>query len=753
MTAERPAALAPEDTARLTEFARAFKAAARAVVLYPAGHPAIGATLGRIVSMTSAEHLPEALRIGVLARGLQMDGRAPAKPDAAISELATLLHDHLIGEITVRPGGELEAWRSFLLLLGRTPENVRAEGGISRLWAEMAGQHVELREIDYAEVLRERDADAHADWEQVIARCLQGDARLDLSDEAWRRLIEAAGDPARLADVMADLDARATEKGQGIGQRTATLIRLLQGIVESTTKYDPDKVDAVMRSMASALSRLTPDMMVSLLSQGGREGGESAELVNAVVNRMTDGSIATFVARNALADDTSIDRVAAAFHSLVVDADHRERLIELAHDEAASSPLGDPEAFEEAWDAVAQKLLTSYSDKPFVSEQYARELSGARTVAIEVEETTDDPPERIRAWRTSVAISELRRLDLDLVLDLLRIEPNTAYWTTMVKPAVRLLEDLLLVGDFDAAEGLLSSLREAAAPDADPDRQRVAIYEIETLARGQMMLHVGAHLATIDDAQFDRVKGMCLSIGDVIVRPLVDALTAEERARPRERLSTILIGFGPAGRHEAQRLKSSPNAAVRRTAIYLLREFGGSEALPALTELLKDSEPQVQREAVRAIVNIGSEQAFQVLKDALTSGSEKLQSALMQSLELVRDESAAPLFAYILRHVDHRGRLAPVYRSALEALGGLKDPQGIPALKDALYRGEWWAPRRTRELRDLAAGALAKVGTPGAVKALEEVAASGPRGAKAAANAHLAAGRAAVKRREVTPRP
>ena len=57
---------------------------------------------------------------------------------------------------------------------------MRAEGGISRLWAEMAGSHVELREIDYAEVLRERDAGARADWDQVIARCLEGDAQLDL---------------------------------------------------------------------------------------------------------------------------------------------------------------------------------------------------------------------------------------------------------------------------------------------------------------------------------------------------------------------------------------------------------------------------------------------------------------------------------------------------------------------------------------------------------------------------------------------
>ena len=71
-------------------------------------------------------------------------------------ELAALLHDHLIGEFTVHPGGDIDAWRTFLLLLGRTPESVRSDGGIARVWATLAGRHVEVREIDYAEVLRER---------------------------------------------------------------------------------------------------------------------------------------------------------------------------------------------------------------------------------------------------------------------------------------------------------------------------------------------------------------------------------------------------------------------------------------------------------------------------------------------------------------------------------------------------------------------------------------------------------------------
>ena len=73
-----PPPLGPEDSTRLIEFARACKAAARAVLLYPAAHPAIAATLGRIVDTTSERTLPQPLRLTVLPDGLLLDDRAPA---------------------------------------------------------------------------------------------------------------------------------------------------------------------------------------------------------------------------------------------------------------------------------------------------------------------------------------------------------------------------------------------------------------------------------------------------------------------------------------------------------------------------------------------------------------------------------------------------------------------------------------------------------------------------------------------------
>ena len=457
---------------------------------------------------------------------------------------------------------------------------------------------------------------------------------------------------------------------------------------------------------------------------------------------MSDVTISRFVFWYVISGDTSTDRLAQAFQTLVRDEGEQSRVLAMAKDDVAASPLGSIEGFEAVWNNVAEKLLTSYSDEPFVSDAYGKELSGARTKAIEVEGVSDDPPERIGAWLSTIATTALRALDLALMIDLLRIEQDEERWRELMKPLIGLIEDLLLVGDFDAAAELIAVLVGEAGGTGPTARRQVALTAIDVLIAGSMMRHVTTHLATIDEAQFERVKAMCVSLGEVLVRPLAEALSVEERPRTRERLTSVLLAFGSVGRRTIERLKNSQNPAVRRTAIHLMRQFGGSESLPDLTELLDDNEPQVQREAVRAILNIGTDAAFRILEQALGGGTARSREAIMQSIGLVRDERATPLFAYIIGHIDHRGALAPVYLRAIESLGALRDPGGIAPLREALYTGEWWAPRRTRGLRTAAAAALARIGTPDALAVLDEAVSRGSRGVRSAARAQLSLVRA-----------
>ena len=144
---------------------------------------------------------------------------------------------------------------------------------------------------------------------------------------------------------------------------------------------------------------------------------------------------------------------------------------------------------------------------------------------------------------------------------------------------------------------------------------------IETLADGPLAKHVATSLRTADDADVEPYGRLCRTVGTRIIGPLAEALMVEENSRAVRRLRELLFGFGAAGRDTVERLKQSPRAALRRTAIEMLRMFGGQDALADLAAMLDDNDPQVQRDAIRAIAQIGNDEAFAVLQKALMVGT------------------------------------------------------------------------------------------------------------------------------------
>ena len=120
----------------------------------------------------------------------------------------------------------------------------------------------------------------------------------------------------------------------------------------------------------------------------------------------------------------------------------------------------------------------------------------------------------------------------------------------------------------------------------------------------------------------------------------------------------------------------------------------------------------MQREALRAIVQIGTNEAYQMLEQALKSGAAHTREAIMQALGAFRDEKAAPLFVYILTNTDYKGRTKPsTRRRSSRSARSRSTSDRCSTLKDILYRGEWWAPGRNARIRAAAARALRSMGT------------------------------------------
>src|SRR5687767_4058081 len=383
----RPPALAPDAAARLAEFARACKAAARAVSLYPGGHPAIATTLGRLERVSAALTQQGPYRVQVMADTLIVGGAAPVKPDAAIVELAELFHRQLIGGVTLNPGADLQSWRTLLLLLARAPDEVRADGGIKHLWATAGGPSIGVEEIDYAEVLREKQGVA-ATAEQIVAAALAGSS-LQLDDSGMRLLLDIVQDPAKVQELVSQVEQSAA--GHGADAQAAAFLTLMKGLTEYLAKAEPQRLEGVFGNMGRAAGELSAETMLRLLDQRNRQEAMvgTINVPGAVMDRMGDDAVSHFVAGSVIKERGATERLAHAFQALVPDTDRQRRLVGLAEEEVAESAAGG-EGFEALW-ARVEGMLTSYSDEQYVSEQYARELSGARTRATEVENISDDP--------------------------------------------------------------------------------------------------------------------------------------------------------------------------------------------------------------------------------------------------------------------------------------------------------------------------------------------------------------------------
>jgi HEAT repeat protein len=627
----------------------------------------------------------------------------------------------------------LDDWHALLLLLARAPEELIAEGGIAKAWTDSGRQHFEIREIDYAELLRERAGSGDStEWDAIIAHCLQDDVSAMLDEGGLELLLATLGDPEKFGALIDRLQDLASGGDATVGGRAAALLQMLKRMLDATSQLPREQgEDVVLQTAADAAGRLTADMMLALI-QRARSAGEDAPIASGMVGRMSDGTIASFVAGSVVAERGASARLAQALGVLVPELERKEELLDLAREEARQTPLGREAGFENLWTSAAE-MLKSYTDESFVSDAYARELSGARSQAIEVDRVSDDPPERVEAWLSTIAPSALKELDYTLLLDLLRVERNAAAWQDVAALAIAEVDRLVVAGAFSKAEQLMFCIVREAAEGGREGLRAAAEAAMDALATGPVARHIVAHLRRADEAEVEILDRLCHTIGPPIIRPLAEALAVEDNNRAIRRLRELLVGFGAAGRQSVEQLKVSTNPAVRRMAIDLLRVFGGLDALPELASMLHDKDPQVQREAIRAIVQIGSPEAFEVLQHALVA-STKTRDTIVQELIGLRDEKVVPLLCYVLNHSAPRGSLVAVHTQIIEALAGLRDdPESRNTLQSILYRGEWWAPFRTAALRRAAAAALRRIGSDATFEILDEAARSRNRGVRAAA--------------------
>lgn len=729
--------MAPDLAARVTAFARACKAAARAVALYPGEHPAVAAALGAVTAAAQTAAATRDLQLVVLPDSLTVDGQALARPDSAVTDFAALLHRHLIGRLSIHPGTDADLWRQFLTMLALPPDQTRLRGGLGKMWASEGEARIEIRSLDYSELLRAHVRGDRATWEAIVASCLEGhDFTLD--DATAELLLDVLHAPDQILGVVQAVKARMPAR-DAEGQGPMVIAGLLQAVAQFVGTSAPDQVERVMTALAEAASRLpieTLGPIVETRRSPSRPG--LARFVQELVRRISDRSIADLLASEVRSGHGSSARLADAFCGLAPDANRRLGILALARGVMEGSGAAADPAMAQAWQQTEEMLLT-YSDKAFVSDAYDTELARLVHRAVDLEQDHTDPADLMSAWRDTVDEDSLRLLDAGLLADLMLLQQDVASWRGLAELALQRVNVLLVVGDFPAAALLVEALRSQSENHAEPEVRAAAGGVMQNILTPATMRRLASHLDTSDQFVVGAARRFCMALGTVAIGPLAEVLSREERTRTRQHLIDILIGFGAPGRQSVERLRQSPNAAVRRTAVLLLREFGGQEALPELASLLGDAEPHVQREATRAIAMLGTDAAYDTLIRALELGTERARSSILGVVWTLPDEDAEQLISYLVLTTPYRGAMWAIHERAVERLGSLRGRHSVNALSAVLQRRHVWSPFRMAALHRLAVDALGRIGTPDAVAVLESVASWGPRRVRAAARAHLGA--------------
>ncbi len=517
--------LAPEAAARLAEFAKTCRAATRVVSMYPPSHPTIQLALSRITDAGRHAVANGPLVIAVLPDSLLVEGRGFAKPDSAATELAILLHQQWIGEMTLHGTLDGDQWHAFLSLLAKPLEETRAMGGIARAWAATGHAAIALKEIDYAEVLRERGGSGDsASWERILATLGEQGGGGGGGPAGMAGMLEMAQDAGRLAQFAERLQAHGRAIGDDSIQQRKSLLELMHGLANYAAERQPEALDPLLTRMAGAAAQMPPDMLLTLITDPPPMPAPGAtsprmDLGGELQARLTDEMLTKFLVDNVVNDRGASNRLAAAFQTLVPDSERQQALLAAATEQAAALFGQDPQ-FESVWNSSTQ-MLTTYSDSQFVSDDYARELTSARTQATEVEQIGDDPPVRIRAWLSTVSSEEVRALDQRLLLDLLTIEVRPDAWSGALDQAIGSIEQLVLVGDLALAAQLVDAIVDVSR-ETSPFAP-AAVAGIARLVDGSLVRHLALFLRQATEAEFSLAAQICRTIGPELVEPLADA--------------------------------------------------------------------------------------------------------------------------------------------------------------------------------------------------------------------------------------
>lgn len=324
-------------------------------------------------------------------------------------------------------------------------------------------------------------------------------------------------------------------------------------------------------------------------------------------------------------------------------------------------------------------------------------------------------------------LDQSSQLSVSEILELMAQETDDEKYRQLGRLLLVKVQPLRQERDFDTLFGVLVALLEQNSdPTRSPAGREDALVLLRQLSAGEPIEHLLDHLEDGEFTQKELVFLILKGVGSEAVDPLVRRLIAAGLKASRRTLSTALQRIGPPSEPAMIALLKDGRWQVALTAASILGELGSRDAVKPLAQTAAlHNDSRVRLEAIRALALIGGMEASAQLVEFLNDPSPAVaQHAALWLGNTKNSRAVEPLWQLVQRR-DLRGRLTPLKKEALLALGRIGDRRVLEPLDHLLRRRFILFPGRWNELKLVALEALGTLGGEQARQSLSRTAAQG----------------------------
>jgi HEAT repeat protein len=310
---------------------------------------------------------------------------------------------------------------------------------------------------------------------------------------------------------------------------------------------------------------------------------------------------------------------------------------------------------------------------------------------------------------------------IDILFEIMALEKEPEPYQDAVNVLDKLLDALLTLGEFQKAVDLLSRLYVILKTYELKDWQVKTIQQLAESAGGSQRIEkIGRALERRDGVRLDEVSNYLKLLKPNSLQPLLRLLGELENPKARRAVCDAVCEIGKDSLDQITPFLEDRRWFLVRNVVYILGRIGKDQAIPSIQKTLLHREMRVRREAVQALGFIGGTQAFSLLTQAIQDGDVRIRCTAALNLGKVGKKESLPHLMAVVQSSDFDKRESAEKKAFFDAVGIAGSNDAIVVLQRMLMKKTWFFRRkRTDEIRQGAAGALALIGTREAKSVLE----------------------------------